>query len=265
MFGFPIQSREVISEFKRNYLKTVVFQFKFPAIKLLSKQRNEIYSKLRAIYPRINDQVESGFEIKFGNEHTPILQPIKEANSGYELRTEDGQKIISVASDTVSITIAGKVYKNFEDSQANEIQHLLSVLKLFDVRTLNRVAVRKINIIDYTIPDDSDLSPMSVLSMLIHQDLLNNYKGLPSQEHIWQNMHNINYRRANDQLNLRYGLISPDPKKPKTGQVIIDIDLFNLDNNELKNGEKKLSELNKEVFNIFRWSICADALNKLFE
>ena len=100
---------------------------------------------------------------------------------------------------------------------------------------------------------------MDVISMVLSSDLLSNLNYFPNKQFIKNNIHNINFINEDNLLNLKYGLITPNVKS-NNGQIVIDIDLIDKRNNKVKDLNKISKSINKEIFNIFCWTLNEEAI-----
>lgn len=265
MFGFPEAERSDIESHKRHYLKSVIFQVKFEATDEIDKNKNRIISIFKDQFPRTNDLKQGEFEVSFKVDETPIIQSVSQKGAGFQLRPLDGLKVFSFTEDAISLTISGNVYEGF-DNIKNNIIHLIEVFKLCKITSFNRVAIRKLNIIEFEVEDDveNQINPMQILELILNPSLISNTTYFPQSECIIRNIHTINYNKDKNRLNLRYGLVVPDVTNNK-GQILIDIDLFTVDDVLVDSLESLSSEINSEIFNIFNWTISEGAKKKLRE
>ncbi len=261
MFDFPKTDRTLLTKFKRNYLKSVIFQVRFQPNNLILENKDEIIKKFVDTLPRTQVLKSQGFGIAFKVDQTPIVQSISDQENGYELKSKDGQKVLSITIDTITFTISGNSYSNFE-TFLHEINKLNEIIDTCKIDHFTRLAIRKINVIDFRMPDTDENCPMDLLGYILNQDLLSNVSYFPSTNYINQNLHTINFVKNDSRLNLRYGLLVPDIKTKK-GQIIIDIDLFKVGNLDKNTGVELFREINTEIFNIFTWSLSEEAINEL--
>ena len=108
-------------------------------------------------------------------------------------------------------------------------------------------------------------NPTEVLEFLIKQELINSINYFPKNEFIRYNLHDINYEEDDWRLNLKYGLIMNPLVKKRDGQIIVDIDLFNVGKIDSEKIFETTDKINKEIFNIFNWAISEEALGLLNE
>ena len=256
MFGFEKKNP---SSFKRNFLRTVIFQVKFSENQSIENNKNEIIEMFRSNFPKRLSMIGDGFEIIFDRNKTPLVQKFQD-QKGVELRSIDGKKALSINSSSFTYTVAGNVYKNY-----NELKSDLSLLdvffKKFNIATLNRVAIRKLNVVDFK----AGKNPISGLKHLINQDLLANLSYFPSNDKVSQNVQTVNYIQNPFQLNLKYGmnLLPKANSGDNFGQVIIDIDLFRIGEMSYQNLFEVTDQINQEIFDVFNWVISENALKIL--
>ena len=259
MLGFPVADRTLIDAFNSNYLKTIIFQVKYPINEKVFENKDTYLRLFDGLFTRVSESQQNGFEISMRKDQTPILQPITAEKNGIELRSENGQKVLAILKDGINLTINDSVYKNFENI-CSELKLICEVLVLLEVTHINRVAIRKVNIVDFEIPTNmNETYSIGVMQLLIHPELLNNINYFPSLNSIVQSIHNVLFRKDETTLNLKYGMMQSVPTEKK-GQILLDIDLFNESSIESSGVLNTFSEINKEVFNIFNWAMKPDAV-----
>lgn len=260
MFGFPSSCHSRTS-FNRNFLKSVVFQIQFKSNDEIIDKKEEIIGLFCTTFPRIQDTISKGFEVKMNANQTPVIHPISDNNAGYQMRTQNGQSTITFSRDIINFISAGKDYKTFDDFFSG-ISEINEVFKISGINEVSRIAIRKINIIDFKIPETEESCPMDVLGMVLSSDLLSNSDYFPNKHYIKNNIHTINFINDNNLLNLKYGLICPNVNS-KNGQIVIDIDLIDKNINAVQDLKKISKTINEEIFNIFCWTLCNDAIKHL--
>jgi len=256
VFGFtPVKHKK----YNNNFLKTVVIQLSYTKCDLIENHASEIKEIFKESFPRFNSSKGKGFEISFGNTTDANFQQI-ESGHNIDLRTQDGQKIINISEESISFTISGKQYLSF-NNLTNELEKISSILDLCSIKNINRLAIRKINIIEFKNTEN----PSEILNFLINPNLIGNLDFFPNREKINQSIQTINYQDNNNYLNIKYGLNVPAQLKSELGQLIIDIDLFKQEDIDKNTFTSVLSEINSEIFNIFNWVINDNTKNLLNE
>ena len=261
MFGFP-KTNKTKTIYKRNFLKSAIFQLKFQQNTEISNKKKEIKEIFKDFFPRFIENTDNGYEIKFSNNQTPIVQQIENNNIVFELKSQDGQKTISISDDTISLTISGNVYKNFKTIH-NELNTIHKILVFCNIKIISRIAIRKINMIDFHVRQKEKFIPINLLEFIINPELLSNMTYFPSTEFIKQNLNTVEYVKENNRLNLRYGVVVPNIEN--TGHVLIDIDLISSNETPIDKINTILNSINSEIFNIFNWAICTEAKKHLTE
>ena len=261
MFGFPEAERSGIESHKKHYLKSVIFQVKFKATDEIDKNKDGITSIFKDQFPRVNDTKRDGVKVSFGTDKTPIVQSVSQDDFGFELRSADGNNMFSFSKGAISLTISGNAYKNYNNFEEN-IVLLKKVFGLCKITSFSRVAIRKLNIIEFEIVGESETTPMQIIEMILNPNLLSSSACLPKPERIQLNIQTINYVEENDRLNLRYGLVVSDANNKK-GQILIDIDLFTVGDIPVSSLESLSVKINIEIFNIFNWAISEEAKEQL--
>lgn len=257
MFNFPhIDHRK----YRKNFLKTVIFQIAFEENITLIDKKPEIVEIFNKVFPRVNDKVTKGIQISFKNDQTPILQHIENEKTGIsiEMRSNDGQRILSIDNSSLSYTIGGKSYTSFDDLKS-DLELLNSFFELTKINKVKRVAIRKINIIEFVVNNNAS----DFLAHLISPELLSNLNYFPNTQFISQNIQTIYYQKDDFKLNIKYGLNIPPITNKEIGQIILDIDLFNTSQIDSYNTIRVAEEINNEIFNIFNWAISDNTKNLL--
>ena len=255
MFGFPQVDHK---NYNKNFLKTVIFQIVFQENLEIIKRKDELFELFHDTFPRTHENASSGVQVSFNpTEKTPILEPIKDSNL-LVLRSNDGQKIISINSTSLIATFNGGVYVNFEQFKG-ELGTLNSFFKLFGIEVIRRVSIRKINLIEFKISGDAS----DILRYIIKPELLSDWNYFPSSESVKQNIQNVRYESGRNSLNLRYGLNVPPMNNSGLGQVILDIDLLSLEDIKVEDVFTRADLINNEIFNIFSWAISQNTIDLL--
>ena len=263
MFEFPIIDRSLIKEYKGNFLRSVMLQIKYPKCTEIASDREYVASLFKSILPRINDVKTGSLRISFNqNDKNPVLQPIPDNSLGFEMKSNDGAKILVVLEDSLNFSISGSVYENFDQIQ-NEILLILNILEKNNVQLLSRIGIKKINIVDFSLEGNDKISFLDVVKMILNPKLVNGIDSFPKSSSISQNINTINYSEGEDRLNLIYGLLKPSELDFKNGQVVIDIDLFNSSITPISELINTSDSINKEIFNVFNWSLSETFLNLL--
>ena len=262
MFEFPVVDRAIIKDFKRNYLKSVIFQVQFEPNPEISSKRSEIAAIFIDTFPNIEETSKPGFSVSFSPNQTPIIQPSIE-KSGYRLRSADDQEIISMDQQSVTYTIAGRKYVNF-DSSKRILDDFRRIFKVANITGFTRVAIRKLNIIDFQIQEDSKIDLVSVSQLLLNPKLATDLSYFPQIEYINQNFNTVTYVKESEGLNLRYGF-QQQPNAAFTGQILIDIDRYTRSKIAQENLDNKLEEINIEIFNVFNWALSDEAIDRLIK
>lgn len=261
MFGFPKIDRENKSSFKKNYLKSIIFQIRYDENENLIKNKASIVEIYKNNFPRFQDSISQGFEISISQNQTPILQPIVEKDTAFELRSTDGQKVISFTKDTATYTIAGRSYSTFENV-ISELELIQNTLRDNGVSSINRLAIRKVNVLDFEIPEGDVVSPMQIMGMVLNENLISNIDYFPGRDFILQNIHNLVYKKNEEFLNLRYGFVV-QANDSRNGQIIIDVDRFSTEEKKLDSLISEFTNINNEIFNIFIWSFNEETIKQL--
>lgn len=253
MFGFPKADKPRGGQFKKNLLKSVIFQVKFEqtddVVSCFKAKRNT----LKRILPITNPISQSVAKVRFEKDKTPIIQTATSPTHGYEFKTEDNSKTLVITEDTLSYTFAGPTYQNFSVAISEIKDEFFPILKESNVSKFNRIAIRKINLIEPIV--DLKHSGRDLLKMAFSENLVHNIDSFPHLTQIASGVTNVRMENADKKLNIVYGLLAPIQIKGKK-QILLDIDLFFFNQNAPLNLiEEKWTAINDEIFNIFNWAI----------
>lgn len=257
MFGFPKTDRAIIGQFKDNFLRSCVFQIKYPKNESILLKENYILDVFGSTLPRKNEIKGKNLQVAFTESHTPIFQSFSTDMSGLEMKSNDGLKVLTVTDDTITYTISGKAYKNF-DTISLELRQIEDIIRHNNIDFLTRIAIRKINILDFRY-DSLEASPMDIVKMILNPALVHGISYFPNINFITQNVNTVSYSNQENNLNIVYGLVNQLISNENQGQIVIDIDLFKegiLNENSVTNC---FTEINGEIFNIFNWAISENA------
>lgn len=247
MFGFKKVNPTIKDSFKRNFLRNVSIQIRFEESEKILEQKSVIHSIFETKYPRLNDVISNEVEIQIKNE-TPIVNTIK--GKGFALRTNDGNKTLTFSNTSVDLSINGIGYKNFNTILNFELKEICDLLSRNSVNVVDRIAIRKINIVGIVINEDTFLAQIS--KELLNESIYHNFECFPMEEMINQNINNVNYLNGKNGLNLKLGY-TVQPKNPKLGHLICDIDRFNIDSTKIEDIKKIFEDINNEIFDVFMW------------
>lgn len=245
MFGFKEIEHK---KYKKNFLKTVVFQVNFDKCINLKELDTKIEELFKINFPRFNSAQGKGIEISLNNENANFQQ----INDGHNInmKSEDGQRIINISEKNLSFTIGGSSYSYF-DNLIKDLNCIISFLELCKIDTVNRLAIRKINLVEFK----NNENPSDILKFLLNPILVNQIDDFPNRQFINHSIQSINYKNENNFLNIKYGLNIPPQLNSEVGHLIIDIDLFKQEKIEITDIIKNSKLINSEIFNIFSWLV----------
>lgn len=251
MFNFPKIERKEGFRYKNNFLKTVVFQVKFNPIDQVVNSTSELKKSLLEYF--LNDKAIVKFEGSLNLEQrTPILQSAKSTTQGIEFTTTNADNVLSITEDSITLTILGTAYENFDSAIKRFESFLNKITKIIKIESTNRIAIRKINIIQVNI--DSNANKSTLTQAVYNNALTHNLIDIPSHQYLDSTVITSRYADSNFYLNLIYGLLPLQSNNPNERQFLLDIDLFNESQVKLDNTMPIFNRINEEIFNIFNWS-----------
>lgn len=246
MFGFSPVDTSLKNSFKRNFLQTAVFQVQFNETKVFFKNKTTIHSMFQNLYPRLSDS-STNFKIQINKNETPIVNTIK--GESFLLKTQDGKRTIVFNPTSIDLNIQGEAYKNFDEIAENEILLIKQLLEKFDVKLINRVAVRKVNAIGVLVQQNTNLSVIS--NDLLNPHVAASFDFMPGGDNITQNINSISYKLGDSGMNLKIGYNVPS--QSPIGHFICDIDRFDNCSIPIDDIIPKFKKINEEIFDVFIW------------
>lgn len=263
MFGFPKVDRSLSKDFKRNFLKSVIRQVKFAHNQSFVDKKGEIESLLKSVFPRVSSVTEQSFILSDANKQNTTTKTVRDSSQGYQLKSQDGQKVLTIATDSITLEISGNAYTVFEDVE-KENPIIDQVCHLCGSNSFSQVSIRKVNIFGFNFDEDSELDSIGFAGFALNEDLHSNFINFPSNEIIEQSLHTVRYVNKTDIMNLKYGLIVPSKDQQK-GEFVIDIDVIRRSEVSVSDLKENLVHINDEIFNVFNWMISNNIVDYLKE
>ncbi|MCK4796193.1 MAG: TIGR04255 family protein [Spirochaetes bacterium] len=253
MFGFPEVNREKNFHYKTNFLKTVTFQINYARNGNIIEKALDIKKILLNSFPNVKDINQGEVIIKL--EKTPILVSKDGTQCGYEFRTSDNNKILSITTDTINFTINGESYLNFETSFREFQNYLFEINSLLNINVFNRVAVRKINLFEFL---ETEEASINFLSMIFNNNIIENLSNFPNSNNIKGSLVKVDYFNDPFDLKISYGLLNrQNITKDGTRKIAtLDLDMFNkTSKTKIEDIEAEMEKINTNIFNVFEYFI----------
>ena len=260
MFGFPSVLRRPGHKFVKNLLQSAVFQIRFPSNNNIINKQDFLVNKLSSRYPNFKSIKNTHGNINIRPDGTPILSSSLISHDGVEFRSDNQCRILGITKDALTLTILGHSYTNFAEISAEFQTHYMPIMQELEVSQLARVAIRKINMVDAILQNNSDANKKDckdIMGHIYNNALISGMQILPSNATLTRTISNISLNNSNNyQLNINYGFIGLNPQDPKIGQFTYDIDLFKTESNiDISRLNDEFDKINSEVYNIFIWGI----------
>ncbi len=254
MFGFPLAPREENFKLEQNLLKSAIFQLKFQPHDNVINKKEELQKILSHDFPIVEDVVRSAAEIKFESDKTPILESTQSQADGFKFHTEDRFKSITITKDSLTLNIAGKIYLNFSDSIQTFKELIFPILSELEIKIFNRVAIRKINLVESTQPGKNP--PSYTYPSIFENTLVSNFLSFPPINSLESGISTMTFNLGGYKLNLSYGILKNPIKGHPEEQILLDIDLYKINSEtDFSKLEEELNLINQEIFNIFTWAL----------
>lgn len=264
MFGFPTAQREPRHQFKSNLLQTAVFQIKFPVNHGILGEEEKIKQVLAPKYPNMSNIDSSTGKFEISSEGTPVLVSSSKSHDGFQLQSANNHYRLAITRDTLALSILGASYSNsfkvFEDFE----KIYLPLVKQLGITTLNRVAIRKINMLEAIIEKEDDHK--NVLKAIYNNTLVSNISFMPSKSSLDSSLNHTSLINSDDgyKLALNYGLLERNPEQGEKRNFTYDIDIYTV-NKEIKRDAllEEFKKINEEIYNVFIWGMNPELIDRL--
>ena len=266
MFGFSPIKRDK-KRLKRNALQSVTFQVKFNSIDSILEKKDLLQKEFSEQYPNLMDIMDSAAKITFSPEGTPIFESPPTSGGGFQFSSADSFKTLAVTKDTLNLSIFGKIYRNSSDV-LNEFENCyIPVMKKIGVKNFNRVAIRKINILDVGPSENRPVDKRLLMEAVYNKSLISGLLAIPNPELLDRGLNYITLKNSdNYKLNLSYGLMQENSKLPNVRQLAFDTDIFKFDAAvEVENLLSEFKKINSEIYNVFIWGMNPTLIRSLDE
>ena len=265
MFGFKQAAER--EELSQNLLRSAVFQIKFPTVKEVIIQKEYLQKTLEDRFTNVKNmldqQVNFISDLKTG---TPILESTSSNNSGFEFRSADNNRVLSVTRDTLTLTVFGKIYTTADDifDEFNEVY--LPILNHFKVSKLSRVAIRKINLLEVQATlNNTDQDSRNFLHAIFNNALIGNVENMPRESILERGVTYIDLTsKEGHKLKMGYGLLEDEKNKHNIKQILLDLDIFQISREtDIDCLVDEFDKINSEMYNIFTWAINPSLISTL--
>ena len=262
MFGFPEKNRATGFQYQRNFLRSVILRVDYLRNKSIVDNRDFFKKAFEESLPTSSDIVDAQGVLRFEN-GTPIFEPQSSSEQGIELKSKDLQENLKITDSFIAYTVSGDVYTKFENS-FSKVEKVLGVAQSngITIENIKRIAIRKTNVIDFIINDNATI--INAISSMFNNVLNKSILELPRNVGVSSYSQTIVYDSIPYKLNLNYGY--KKGVEQRNWNAVVDIDIFNEKPAEKLN-DKQIKEefikINKEIFNVFHWSLQDSLISEL--
>jgi len=249
-------------EYKTNTLFEVVFQARFPKIIRISSEAPAEFQELirKAGFPETN----------VNTSNLPSDLPIEIRNAlkvekTYNFLSEEGNWQITLADDFISLACLNS-YENYSDFK-KRLKIVLNIFcKIYEPSYYNRLGLRYRNLMNKSVlPIDDDFDIKEFIPQYIapefHEDIKSDINSFDKKTQFYDgnSFANVEYLYAKVSGVFGRQQINNDLS------YIVDIDCFSQDKvYKVENAITSCDKFNKNVRNIFRWSI-TEKLHKIMD
>ena len=264
MFGFPATQRGPRHQFKRNLLQTAIFQIKFPINHGILEEENTIKQALSPRYPNVTRVESNTGKFDISPEGTPVLISSSKSHDGFEFRSANNQRILAITKDALTLSILGASYSNSFEVLDEFKKEYLPLIKQLGIDVLNRVAIRKINMLEAVIEKTEDHK--NALTAIYNNTLVSNMVFMPTESNLDSSLNHTGLINTDGgyKLGLHYGLLEKNPKQGNKRNFTYDIDIYTVGREvSVDDLLSEFKKINEEMYNVFIWGINPELIHRL--
>ena len=254
MFGFPEATHKI---YKHNFLRKIEIKFLFSRIELKDKE-SLVKEHISPLFPdfQLKKNINLIFDIE--NKNNIIENKGVTEEQVYFIFKKD-KSLLQLTEDSFVLKINGSEYQSLE-SIITITENIIKLAPLLGINTFERINFNKLNILEL-----KEVEELSDLSYYAHQKYINTEIRKPNQSQLVINDYRTLTMTNSDEtalLILKYGINSPTNERGKLNHIFIEIDITSKDVHTTET-LSTLKEVNKEMFNIFNWTVSNELINLL--
>jgi len=266
MFGFPAHPKADNFRLTQNLLQTVTFHVKYRSSNLVSLLTSEVVSAVLPILPVVKQIQKAVATVvqSSSDANTPLISGEVKPD-GLQFSLADNTKVFAITDEAMTLTFVGHVYTHFVEAQAEFNRLIESVLPILNIEAYTKLSIRKINVVNCqpAILGDDEEPWLGVMQDVFNPELIGHVLQSPASSKLTSSVVNSRFHSDNNYLTIIYGIL-PKQVEPGVRQAVLDIDLaFERDVVSLEEVRLNFAELNKEIFNIFMWSIVPELIEAI--
>jgi len=252
MFGFPEATHKI---YKHNFLRKIEIKFLFSRIELKDKE-SLVKEHISPLFPdfQLKKNINLIFDIE--NKNNIIENKGVTEEQVYFIFKKD-KSLLQLTEDSFVLKINGSEYQSLESIIAIT-ENIIKLAPLLGINTFERINFNKLNILEL-----KEVEELSDLSYYAHQKYINTEIRKPNQSQLVINDYRTLTMTNSDEkalLILKYGINSPTNERGKLNHIFIEIDITSKDVHTTET-LSTLKEVNKEMFNIFNWTVSNELIN----
>ncbi len=253
MFGFPEAIHKI---YKHNFLRKIEIKFLFPPIDLKDKEAL-VKEYISPLFPDFQEEKKLNFIFDLQNSNEVIENKGSEEERYFIFKKD--KSLLQITEDSFVLKINGSEYQSLK-SIIPITEKIIKLASSLGIDTFQGVNFNKLNILEL-----KEVEELSNLSYYAHQEFINTEIRKPHQPQLVINdyrtltMANLNEKAL---LVLKYGVNSPTNEEGKLNHIFIEIDITTKDV-RVTETLSVLEKVNKEMFNIFNWTVSEKLINLL--
>jgi hypothetical protein len=253
MFGF---SEATHKTYKHNFLRKIEIKFLFSPISL--EENDSLIKKcLISLFP--DYQLEKKLNFIFDIENKNEVIENKGAEEEIYFIFKKDKSSLQINKDSFILKINGSEYQSFKNITFI-IEKIVELSSLLKIDVFKVISFNKLNILEL-----KEVEDLSNVSYYAHHEYINSEIRKPNSHNLVINdFRTLSMKNVDEKadLMLKYGLNSPTNEQGKLKHLFIQIDITTQD--ILKNDViTTLKKVNKELFNVFNWTISYKLINLL--
>jgi len=251
MFGIPSVERKI---FERNFLKTAIFSLNYSTQFKIVGLKKDIQNLFEDFdLSELTRGVGLQLRIVDGKQ---VVESIEGSNeiTGFELKSINGDLIITIQHGHVSLRINSDEYKNF-DSITKYVPQIKQLLNLVHIKNYDNLSIRKINVLELEKTESITGPSQILLKSFINKRLFGDLSYFGKDDFVTSNISSIIFKEDNYNLNLRYGINSPNKVNENIKHILIDIESSVKGKLELASLNDEMISINQSIYDCFNWVI----------
>ena len=244
---FTLEEDQPRVRFRRNPLKTVVWQLRFPPVLLVNDPAfvARFQGAIRSEYPLLEPR-GSQFNVAIGEQGASAgAEP-----TPWQFRDDDGHWTVALHQDFLSLET--NEYVRFEEFRDRLERLLIAAEETLRPTHIQRIGLRYVDHIQPT-----QARTPADFAQYLNQDLIGVVAGEELSPYVIDAIQFIRLNVSSHEMAIRHGFVGAETEHPEAPFYLIDTDAYQLGNRAYDRGYclERTEEFKRYCWNVFRQSI----------